>query len=242
MFLRTIATGSSGNCHALISNAGEILLLDLGVSTNEIKKGIDFKISDVCGAVITHHHKDHSKSVTSFERMGIPIYRPNWKINYPPANIGNFTVKPFDLTTMDGSWTHTDANGTPCPIFGFLITHKEMGRLLYITDCEVIKWRFKDIDHILLGVNYDKDMVDWSNPAKNNHVFRGHLEIGTACDFVKTNYSDRLQNIIMCHLSSENADKDSFITKMKNAVNGANVDVAEQGNSWILNNPRKCPF
>lgn len=56
MFLRTIATGSSGNCHALISNAGEILLLDLGVSANEIKKGIDFNISDVCGAVVTHKH------------------------------------------------------------------------------------------------------------------------------------------------------------------------------------------
>jgi hypothetical protein len=46
----------------------------------------------------------------------------------------------------------------------------------------------------------------------------------------------------MCHLSSENADKDSFIEKMKNAVNGANVGVAEQGKSWILNNPSKCPF
>ncbi len=56
MFLRTIATGSSGNCHALISYAGEILLLDLGVSANEIKKGIDFKISDVCGAAVTHKH------------------------------------------------------------------------------------------------------------------------------------------------------------------------------------------
>lgn len=56
MFLRTIETGSSGNCHALISDAGEILLLDLGVSSNEIKKGIDFNISDVCGAVVTHKH------------------------------------------------------------------------------------------------------------------------------------------------------------------------------------------
>ena len=153
-----------------------------------------------------------------------------------------FTVRTFDLTTMDGNWTHTDANGTPCPIYGFLITHKEMGRMLYITDCEVIKWRFKDIDHILLGVNYDKDMVDWSNPAKNNHVFRGHLEIGTACDFVKANYSDHLQNVIMCHLSSENSDRDSFIEKMKRVACGANVDVAECNKEWLLANPNECPF
>lgn len=114
--------------------------------------------------------------------------------------------------------------------------------MLYITDCEVIKWRFKDIDHILLGVNYDKDMVDWSNPAKNNHVFRGHLSIDTACDFVKENYSDRLQNVIMCHLSSENADSDSFIKKMKKVAPVANVDVAVAGKSWDLKNPNECPF
>lgn len=185
---------------------------------------------------------DHSKSLNDFKSMGIPILAPYLGDSCKSMNIGEFTVKPFDLTTIDGNWTHTDANGTPCPIFGFLITHKEMGRLLYITDCEVIKWRFKDIDHILLGVNYDKDMVDRSNPAKNNHVFRGHLEIGTACDFVKANYSDSLQNVIMCHLSSENADSDSFIGRMKKVAYGANVDVAEAGKEWILRKGDECPF
>jgi hypothetical protein len=173
--------------------------------------------------------------------MGIPIFAPYLGDRCKSMNMGGFTVKPFDLTTIDGRWTHTDANGEACQIFGFLIMHPEMGKMLYITDCEVIKWKFKDINHILLGVNYDKDLVDTDNP-KANHVFRGHLSIDTACDFVKANDSDSLQNIIMCHLSSENADKDSFIAKMKNAVNGANVDVAEQGKSWSLNNPSKCPF
>lgn len=32
--------------------------------------------------------------------------------------------------------------------------------MLYITDCELVKWKFKDINHILLGVNYDKDLID----------------------------------------------------------------------------------
>ena len=241
MILRTIATGSTGNCHALISNSGEILLLDLGVSINEIKKGIDFKISDVCGAVVTHCHKDHSKSVTNFERMGIPVFTPY--ISREPMEIGKeFAIKAFDLTTADGRFTHTNSDGSECPCYGFLITHKEMGRLLYITDCEVIKWRFKEIDHILLGVNYDKEMVDRSNPAKNNHVFRGHLEIGTACDFVKANYSERLQNVIMCHLSEGSSDTDSFIGRMKQAVPAANVDVAKHNKEWILKNPKICPF
>lgn len=195
-------------------------------------KGCDYK---------SHPPLDHSKSVEDFEAMGIQILAPYLGDSCKPINMGGFTVKPFDLTTIDGSWTHTNADGTECPCYGFLITHKEMGRMLYITDTELIKWRFKGINHILLGVNYDKDLVDTDNP-KANHVFRGHLSIDTACDFVKANDSDSLQNVIMCHLSSENADKDSFIAKMKNAVNGANVDVAVAGKSWDLKNPNECPF
>ena len=185
---------------------------------------------------------DHSRSLNDFNSMGIPILSPYLGNSCKSMNMGEFTVKPFDLTTVDGRWTHTNADGSECPCYGFLITHKEMGRMLYITDTELIKWRFKDINHILLGVNYDKELVDSENQSKNNHIFRGHLEIGTACDFVKANYSDSLQNVIMCHLSSENADSDSFIEKMKEVACGANVDVAEPNKEWILRKGDECPF
>lgn len=46
----------------------------------------------------------------------------------------------------------------------------------------------------------------------------------------------------MCHLSSENADSDSFAEKMKKVACGANVDAAEAGKSWDLKNPNECPF
>lgn len=248
MKLKCIATGSTGNCYTLTSDSGETLILDCGISVKEIKKGLDWNIKGIVGVLCTHKHLDHSKSVKDFEAMGIRISTPYIQYaqhegihRYHTIPFGSFKAKAFDLTTVDGKWTHTNTDGTECPCYGFLITHKEMGRLLYITDTELIKWRFKDINHILLGVNYDKDLVDTDNP-KADHVFRGHLSIDTACDFVKANDSDSLQNVIMCHLSSENADKDSFIAKMKNAVNGANVDIAEQGKSWILRKGDECPF
>lgn len=243
MQLHCIATGSTGNCYTLTSNSGETLILDCGIPIKEIKKGLNWNIKDVVGVLCTHKHLDHSKSVKDFRQMGIPIYGLYSKaVPMRTMKIGEFNVKPFDLTAIDGNWTHTHANGEPCPIFGFLITHKEMGRMLYITDCELIKWRFKGINHILLGVNYDKDLIDRDNTSKANHVFRGHLSIDTACGFVKANYSDSLQNVIMCHLSSENADSDSFIEKMKKVACGANVDVAAAGKSWDLKNPSECPF
>ena len=241
MRLHCMATGSTGNCYTLTSDSGETLILDCGIPIKEIKKGLDWNIKDVVGVLCTHKHLDHSKSLNDFKSMGIPVFAPYLGDSRKSMNMGEFTVKPFDLTTIDGSWTHTDANGEPCSIFGFLITHKEMGRMLYITDCELIKWKFKDINHILLGVNYDKDLVDTDNP-KANHVFRGHLSIDTACDFVKANYSDSLQNVIMCHLSSENSDRDSFIEKMKKAAYGANVDVAERNKEWVLRKGDECPF
>ena len=187
---------------------------------------------------------DHSRSLKDFKSMGIPVFAPYEKFepHFYTKIYGEFEVKDFPLTTKDNRWTHTNADGSECPCYGFLITHPEMGKMLYITDTELIKWRFKGINHILLGTNYDKDLVNVDNQSKANHVFRGHLSIDTACDFVKANYSDSLQNVIMCHLSSENADSDSFIEKMKKVAKNANVDVAVAGKSWDLKNPSECPF
>ena len=241
MKLKCIATGSSGNCYTLTANIGETLIIDCGIPIKEIKKGLNWNIKDVVGVLCTHQHSDHNKSLKDFINMGIPVFAPYLSLESMKMET-EFNIRMFDLTTIDGNWTHTHADGTPCPIYGFLITHKEMGRMLYITDCNLIKWRFKDINHILLGVNYDKDLIDRDNTGKANHVFRGHLSIDTACEFVKSNNSNDLQNVIMCHLSSENADSDSFIEKMKKVAKNANVDVAVAGKSWDLKNPSECPF
>lgn len=53
--LKTIATGSSGNSYALMSDE-EILLIDCGVNVMEIKKAIDFRVSDVTGCIVSHKH------------------------------------------------------------------------------------------------------------------------------------------------------------------------------------------
>lgn len=243
MKLKCIATGSTGNCYTLTSDSGETLILDCGIPIKEIKEGLNWNIRNVVGCIVSHVHSDHSRSVKDFKDMGIPACKPYEALlmNQFLAN-SYFTVRTFDLTTVDGRWTHTNADGSECPCYGFLITHPEMGRMLYITDTELIKWRFKDINHILLGVNYDKDLVDTDNDPKTRHVFRGHLSIDTACDFVKANYSDSLQNVIMCHLSSENSDRDSFIEKMKKVACGANVDVAERNKEWNLRKEDECPF
>ena len=243
MKLKCLGSSSSGNCYLLTSDSGETLILDCGIPIKEIKKGLNWNIRNVVGCIVSHVHSDHSKSVKDFEDMGIPVCKPYEALlmNQFLAN-SYFTVRTFDLTTLDGRWTHTNSDGSECPCYGFLITHPEMGRMIYATDTELIKWKFKGINHILLGVNYVKDLIDREDSAKVNHVYRGHMSIDTACDFVKANYSDSLQNVIMCHLSKNNADKDLFIDKMKSTVPNANVDVAEPEKSWVLQKGDECPF
>ena len=55
MLLRTIQSGSTGNCYALECN-GKILLLDAGIKIADIKRSIDFRVGDIAGCVITHKH------------------------------------------------------------------------------------------------------------------------------------------------------------------------------------------
>ena len=242
MTLKCIGSGSTGNCYLLTSNSGETLILDCGMPVKAIKEALNWNIMGIQGAVCTHCHRDHSLSLADLRNIGIDVFHPSVDPNVGVVNFGSFRVQSFDLTTLDGRWTHTNADGTECHCCGFLITHKEMGRMIYATDTELIKWRFKSINHILLGVNYDKDLIDNEDSAKVNHVYRGHMSIDTACDFVKANYSDSLQNVIMCHLSKNNADKDLFIDKMKKTVPNVNVDVAEPEKSWVLQKGDECPF
>ena len=247
MILKTIGSGSSGNCHLFKASNGETLILDCGVPVSEIKKGLDWNIKNVVGCVVTHGHGDHSKSVKQLIEAGIQVITPytakkKSEIFRYTLRKSGFGIVAFALNTTDGKWTHTNADGEPCPCYGYIISHPEMGRLLYATDTELIKWRFDDINHILLGVDYDKNMVDMSNPAKASHVLRGHMSIDTACKFVETNYSSDVQNVIMCHLSEESADKDKFIEQMKKVAKWSNVDVAEPYKEWELCNPNVAPF
>lgn len=242
MKLKCLCSGSSGNCYLLTADNGETLLLDAGLPIMDIKRGLGWNVKNVVGAVVTHHHKDHSQSVIDLEVMGIPVFKPYESIE--PIAIGKceWRIHGFDLTTLDGKWTHTNADGTECPCYGFLITHPEMGKLLYITDTEFCKWRFADVNHILISCNYQKKYIDDENVAKRNHVFRGHMELETVKEFVVANKSDSLQNVILCHLSRDNSDAKECIAEVKKIAPLANVDYAAAGKEWILQNGKECPF
>lgn len=167
--------------------------------------------------------------------MGIPVYKPYEGMTSFDLGNSKFKVQAFDLTDNEGHFKHTNGDGTECPCYGYLISHPEMGRLLYITDTEFVKWRFKNISHILLGANYQMKYVDNENKAKKFHVVRGHLELETAKEIIKANKSNTLKTVILCHISKQNGDPIEMVAEIKEvAGNGVRVDYARAGAIYEL--------
>ncbi len=240
-----IGTGSSGNCY-LLNGENETLVLDCGVSIRSVKKSLDWDISNVFGVLCSHGHLDHAKSVKDFENMGIPVFsHKDMEIDFDGEHeerkhirYGNFDINAFALTDKNGKFMHTNNDGSECPCYGFLIEHEDMGKLLYITDTELVKWRFSGINHILISCNYQKKYI--SDSAKRNHVLRGHMELETVKDFIKANKSNDLRTVILCHLSSESANPEECLAEVQKVVGeGVNVVVARKGLDVELS---KYPF
>ena len=73
MKLEILASGSSGNCY-LLENETELLILEAGIPFRRIQEGINFNVGKAVGCLVTHEHKDHSKSIMDILKNGINVY------------------------------------------------------------------------------------------------------------------------------------------------------------------------
>lgn len=232
MKLKVIGSGSSGNGYALISN-DDILLLECGRSLKEMKETIDFKISNVCGCLVSHSHKDHCNYIKQYMDAVINVYtndatqidattifgeKPVGLTYGKKYRIGSFIVQPFELV-----------HDVPC--CGYLIEHEEMGKLLFITDTEYVPYDFSRIgaNHILVECNYDNDKIN-NNYIKSlrDRVLQTHMSSETCKEFIRNNNTINLNNIVLIHLSDSNGDDDKFLTEVKEIVS-CPVYVARKG-------------
>ena len=178
---------------------------------------------------------DHSLSADKFKRMGIKVFEPYkavFHLDLPKTlNFGSYKVTSIPLTDSEGEFTHSNGDGSKCPVFGFLIEHEEIGKLLYLTDTEYCKYTFQNVNHILIGSNYDEELIEEEDKAKTFHVYTGHMSIQTACKTVTANNSNNtIKTITMCHLSENNANAETFVDKVKEVVSDdVLVNVATKG-------------
>lgn len=196
MKLKVLGSGSSGNCYILESHT-EALVIEAGLPFREVKKALDFDIRKIAGVVVSHCHLDHANYVAEYEKAGIPVFKPyEYETERQVRTYGGFVIKSFPLV-----------HDVPC--CGFYLFHEDIGSLVYASDTEYIKYRFKGLNHILVEANYGKDLIS-DIPEKRRHVLTGHMEIEATCGFLKANRSPALRNVILLHLSSESADAEDF--------------------------------
>ena len=154
------------------------------------------------------------------------------------VRISEWTVTPFYLphTTRD-----KDTGALiPCPNFGYLIQSGDE-KLLYMTDWEYCSYVFKKqkINYMVLECNHMDNLMD-SSSANYIHALKGHSSLSVVKSFAEVNKTPDLRNIILCHLSSENADPETMQKEIQSvAGKWVKVDVAKVGMTVELS---KYPF
>ena len=154
------------------------------------------------------------------------------------VRISEWIITPFYLphTTRD-----KDTGALiPCPNFGYLIQNGDE-KLLYMTDWEYCSYVFKNqrVNYMVLECNHMDNLMD-SSSANYIHALKGHSSLSVVKSFVEVNKTPDLRNIILCHLSSENADPETMQKEVQSvAGKWVRVDVAKAGMTVELS---KYPF
>lgn len=254
MQFRCAGTGSSGNSYALVSDKGEILMIECGIKWKRILKMIDFNTKAVIGCLVTHKHGDHASEFKEILRNGIPIYTNDETADHfeiitgekmigrperIPFKCGSFTIIPFCVphTTKDKE----TGKIIPCSNFGYIIQEESMGTLLYMTDMEYCPYSFKGMrpQHLIIECNYINELVDHE---QSNYVHRiqGHCSLDTCKGIIRANTTSALKNIILIHLSDTATNEDQILKEV-NEIVGRNTEVkiAKPRMAVLLN---VCPF
>ncbi|MBC1722284.1 MBL fold metallo-hydrolase [Listeria seeligeri] len=231
MKIKTIASGSKGNAY-VISNGRSKLLIECGINFDLIRKALDFDLSVVAGCLISHEHGDHTAGVKkmlrtsnikiyasegTFSALNIPASRQFILKEKNTQNVGEWIVLPFR--------TEHDAKEP----LGFMIQHQNE-RLLFITDSYYVRYKFKNINWLMIECNYSTDILEQNvaerviHPVQKKRVLQSHFSLENVKDFLKANDLSHLREIHLMHISDSNGDPERFKREIQ-AMTGVPVYV-----------------
>ncbi|WP_271005468.1 MBL fold metallo-hydrolase [Listeria seeligeri] len=217
MNIKTIASGSKGNAYVISSGRSQ-LLIECGINFDKIRKALNFDLSTVEGCLISHEHGDHVAGVKKMLRTSnIKLYTSEGTLSVlkpldsqqvvlkekVAQNIGEWIVLPFR--------TEHDAKEP----LGFMIQHKNE-RLLFITDSYYVRYKFKNINYLMIECNYSADILEENvinkviHPVQKKRVLQSHFSLENVKDFLKANDLSHLREIHLLHISEKNGDPERF--------------------------------
>ena len=235
MKLKCLGSGSSGNCYLLEASDG-VLILECGILFIEIKKALRFQLKGVLACLISHEHKDHSKCLKDILSCGIKVMALSDVFN-SQGIINRVFCK--EIEAMHGYqvggfkiFALNVAHDVPC--LGFIIEHREMGKLLFITDTMMLEYRLPKLNHIMLEANYADDILQYNIDngivpnSMRERLLHSHMEIETAKGILRANDLSQVSEIVLVHLSGNNSDAERFKKEVE-AVSGKPTYIAGRG-------------
>lgn len=220
MQIKTLASGSDGNCY-YITDGETPLLLDCGIGYREIQTALNFKARQLHGCLVTHEHKDHARAVPELIRSRIPVFmtegtKNNLKIPQQtnrniftveaesPLPINSWSIIPFEVY-------HDAAE----PV-GYLMASNNGEKLLYATDTHFIGHRFTGVTHLMIEANYCEQILAQNVASQEVHpnlakrLYDTHMNLRRLKEFLMNGSWEQLQEIHLLHLSERNADPMQF--------------------------------
>ena len=223
MRLCSIASGSSGNCIYVGSEATH-LLVDVGISGKRTENGLHelgLTVIDIDGILITHEHADHIQGLGVIARKyEIPIYATAGTIKAMKScsSLGNVEESLYREVQEDRKLTIKDLTINPMHIshdaaqpVGYRISYGSR-RVAVCTDLGVYNDYtvecLKGMDALLLEANHDVNMLQvgpYPYYLKQRILGdRGHLSNENSGRLLGRILHDGLCTILLGHLSKEN--------------------------------------
>lgn len=235
MRLHVINSGSAGNSYLLTSSNGERLLIELGCDWNAIKKVLDFDYDNV-GAITSHGHFDHSKSIPQAVKCGIQVYANEHTLDCKGmlGERGTTVIEPGLGQFTHGSFTFQAFDLIhDVPTQGYVIHHPECGTICFITDTREADFYFPGVRHWLIEANFGEDiLVDrvWrgSNSQLAERVAGAHMSVEECERVLLSQDLSDTETILLLHLSDSNSHARNFQDRITKAT-GRPVYIADKG-------------
>ena len=191
----------------------ETIVIEQGIQLKEIKKALNYDLSNVACGLLSHEHGDHSKSSVDFAEMGIFLYTSQGTIDKLKKK--SHFIKPVHseqiIETEEFKILCFDTQHDCAEPLGFLIYNKiEHKKILFATDTYYLKYKFKKVDCFIIEVNYIKRLLDENvnlPEMVRNRILTSHFSLDNVIKFLSISDLSITKLIIPVHLSDENADE-----------------------------------
>ena len=221
MRFSVLGSGSRGNC-VYIESGKSAILIDTGFSGKETAarlQRIGRDIDDIDALFVTHEHHDHIGGVgVVSRRCRLPVYANNPTFSMGEKKLGKLHERcEFDvgetLTMQDFQVRSFSISHDAAEPVGYIISDGKVS-LGYCTDIgkvtSLVERHLKGCNGLILESNHDPEMLK-SGPyplylqqrVKSSH---GHLANKDAAVFLKKLVHERLNHIVLAHLSETNND------------------------------------